>query len=52
MARKRDTTEQIIGLLRQSEVMVGRGHTRTPGFKSEGPSSKDLGLRLYAETSW
>ena len=25
MARKRYTTEQIIGLLRQAEVMVGRG---------------------------
>ncbi|MFA7275859.1 MAG: hypothetical protein WC043_03545 [Pseudobdellovibrionaceae bacterium] len=27
MARKRLTTEQIIGYLRQAEVMVGRGCT-------------------------
>lgn len=36
MARKRYTTEQIIGYLRQAEVMVGQGHSMEEVLRSIG----------------
>ena len=37
MARKRYTAEQIIGLLRQAEVMVGQGQSMEAVLRGQPP---------------